>query len=69
MEALKENNTDIIENAPEDRGSWVDRYKRPVTRILSRFARLSELRDYQKDAFNDLSNDGCQKSVASFVCK
>ena len=56
MEALKANNTDIIENAPVDRESWVDRYKRPVTRILARFARLSELRDYQKDAFNDLSN-------------
>ena len=56
IEALRENSTDIIENAPEDRGSWVDRYKRPVTKILGRFARLSELRDYQKDAFNDLSN-------------
>ena len=43
MEALKANNTDIIENAPVDRESWVDRYKRPVTRILARFARLSEL--------------------------
>ena len=53
MEALKANNTDIIENAQVDRESWVDRYKRPVTRIL---ARLSELRDYKKDAFNDLSN-------------
>jgi len=56
IKALKENNTDIIENAPVDRESWVDKYKRRVTGILARFDRLSKLRDYQTDAFNDLSN-------------
>ena len=56
MDAINSNDTSIIENAPKDRSSWVDRYRRPVISILNRFERLNEIRNYRRDEFNTFSN-------------
>ena len=56
LSAIDKNDTSIIENAPEDRTSWVDRYRRPVIGILKRFERLSEVRNYRREDFNTFSN-------------